>query len=132
MQIETMPQNHPTILRIHRLLKKIDRLRLPPRSRRDVESILVRQVSREIDLALPWQADHSRNTAAMALRLGQSIGLTPGELHDLKLAALLHDIGLLLLPHHLIADRGFLNAESYIAVQSHPRIGATLLEPFSF
>jgi len=44
--------------RIVAMLSKIDRLRLPPRSRRDVESILARQVTKEIDRALPWQAGH--------------------------------------------------------------------------
>ncbi len=38
--------------------RKIDRLRLPLASRRDVESILVRQVSKELDRALPSQAGY--------------------------------------------------------------------------
>ena len=45
-------------------------------SRRDVESILVRQVSKEIDRALPWQAGHGRRTAAISLLIGQAVGLT--------------------------------------------------------
>ena len=51
-------QIHPGIITIQGLLRKIDRLRLPMASRRDVESILVRQVSKEIDHALPWQTGH--------------------------------------------------------------------------
>jgi hypothetical protein len=49
---------HPGIITIQALLRKIDRLRLPLASRRDVESILIRQVSKEIDRALPWQVGH--------------------------------------------------------------------------
>jgi response regulator RpfG family c-di-GMP phosphodiesterase len=45
-------------------------------------------------------------------------------LHDLKLAAYLHDIGLLMLPAHL--------TESYVAIQNHSRLGGALLAPFSF
>ena len=88
----------PGIITIQGMLRKIDCLRLPLASRRDVESILVRQVSKEIDRALPWQAGHGRRTAAISLLIGQAVGLTTGELHDLKLAAFLHDIGLLMLP----------------------------------
>jgi response regulator RpfG family c-di-GMP phosphodiesterase len=58
--------------------------------------------------------------------------LTTGELHDLKLAALLHDIGLLMLPQELISGGNTLDSESYVAVQNHPRLGASLLEPFFF
>ena len=114
------------------MLRKIDRLRLPLASRRDVESILVRQVSKEIDRALPWQAGHGRGTTAISLLIGQVLDLTSSELHNLKLAALLHDIGLLMLPAHLTAGKNPLEPESYVTIQNHSRLGATLLEPFSF
>jgi predicted nuclease with TOPRIM domain len=53
---------HPGILIIQGMLRKIDRLQLPLASRRDVERILVKQVSKEIDHALPWQIGHGRRT----------------------------------------------------------------------
>lgn len=126
------PRVHPAVLKIQALLGKIDRLSLPAASRRDVESILVRQAGKEIDRAIPWQAGHGRRTATIAVQLGQAAGLTADELHDVKLAALLHDIGLLMLPAHLTNTAGPLDAEAYVAVQNHSRLGANLLEPFSF
>jgi HD-GYP domain-containing protein (c-di-GMP phosphodiesterase class II) len=123
---------HPGIITIQSMLRKIDHLRLPLASRRDVESILVRQVNRELDRALPWQAGHGRRTAAISELIGQAVGLTPGKLHDLKLAALLHDIGLLMLPAHLTENKDYLEPEFYLAIQNHSRLGATLLEPFPF
>jgi HD-GYP domain-containing protein (c-di-GMP phosphodiesterase class II) len=97
-----------------------------------VESILVRQVSKEIDKALPWQAGHGHRTAAIALTIGRAVDLAPRELHELKLASLLHDIGLLTVPADLLANRRVLDSDAYAVIQSHPRIGALLLEPFSF
>jgi HD-GYP domain-containing protein (c-di-GMP phosphodiesterase class II) len=132
MPIEWTTHLHPSIPTIQKLLEKIDRLRLPASSCRDIQSILVRQVSKEIDRLLPWQAGHGRRTAAIALMIGQEAGMIADDLHHLKLAAYLHDIGLLMLPHNVIASRQALEAESYVAVQNHPRLGAALLEPFSF
>ncbi|HSF67323.1 MAG TPA: HD domain-containing phosphohydrolase [Nitrospiraceae bacterium] len=123
---------HPGLMKMQAMLRKIDRLHLPPTSRRDVENILVHQVSKEIDRALPWQAGHSRRTAAISLLIGQVVGLMARELHDLNLAALLHDIGLSILPYDLIAGVSGLDSESYLTVQNHPRLGASLLEPFCF
>jgi HD-GYP domain-containing protein (c-di-GMP phosphodiesterase class II) len=37
-----------------------------------------------------------------------------------------------MLPPPLAARRGFVESESYVAIQNHPRQGASLLEPFSF
>ena len=58
MRTDTLDHIEPAIVTIQGLLDKIDRLRLPETSRRDVVSILVRQVSKELDRALPWQAGH--------------------------------------------------------------------------
>jgi len=132
MQPYISEQIHPAIITMQAMLRKIDRLRLPLASRRDVESILVRQVSKEIDRALPWQRGHGRRTATISLLIGQVLDLTSCELHDLKLAAFLHDIGILMLPTHLSAGKYLLESEDYVALQNHSRLGATLLEPFIF
>ena len=125
-------QIHPTITTMQAMLRKIDRLRLPLASRRDVESVLVRQVSKEIDRALPWQKGHGRRTATISVLIGQVLDLTPCKLHDLKLAAFLHDIGILMLPAHLSSGEYPLESEDYLSLQNHPRLGVTLLEPFLF
>jgi HD-GYP domain-containing protein (c-di-GMP phosphodiesterase class II) len=133
----TMRQNisehiHPRIVTIQGMLRKVDNLQVPIASRHDVQSIMVCRASKEIDRALPWQAGHCRRTAAIALMIGRAADLPADQLHDLELAALLHDIGLLTLPADLIEFRDDLEPESYLIVQNHSRIGATLLEPFSF
>jgi HD-GYP domain-containing protein (c-di-GMP phosphodiesterase class II) len=132
MRAEALDHIEPAVPTIQSLLGKIDRLRLPAASRRDVESILVRQVSTELDRALPWQTGHGTRTAAIAGLMGQSLGLSDTELHDLTLAALLHDIGLLMLPAELRQGGKAHDPASYVAIQNHSRLGANLLEPFAF
>ena len=132
MRTNVVEHIEPAVLTIQGLLGKIDRLRLPAASRRDLESILVRQVSMEIDRTLPWQAGHSTGTAAIAGLIGEWLGLDGSELHDLKLAALLHDIGLLMLPAELRQGGKAHDPASYVAIQNHSRLGANHLEPFAF
>jgi HD-GYP domain-containing protein (c-di-GMP phosphodiesterase class II) len=130
-RIETM-STHPTVLKIQGLLRKIDDLQLPDSSRRDIESILVRQATKELDHALPWQRGHGRRTAVLARSMGFVLGLSPDGLHHLTLASLLHDIGLLGLPPHLTSHPKYLDSESYSVIQCHPRVGSQWLEPFRF
>lgn len=132
MRIGSPDRIHPGILAIQRELDKIDRLRLPIASCRDVERILVRQVTKELDRALPWQAGHGRRTARIARAIGREIDLPPADLHHLTLAAYLHDIGLLMLPPGLMDNAAPLEPDTYVAVQNHCRIGAALLEPYAF
>lgn len=132
MDTNLADQFRSAILTIQGMLQKIDRLTLPPACRHDLESILVRQVTRELDRLLPWQAGHGEETATLAHRIGQVLHLSDEVLHQLRLAALLHDIGLLMLPARLQKKQRTLDADSYVTIQNHPRLGATLLEPFLF
>lgn len=132
IDLDTVDSTQTTVMRLQLMLQKIDRLCLPPASRRDLEGILVRQVTEELDRLLPWQAGHGEATAAIALPIGQAMQLHHEALHPLKLAALLHDIGLLMLPPCLQTRQEWLEPDSYVAIQNHPRLGAMLLEPFSF
>jgi len=74
MHVDIADRVEPAVF-IQSMLTKIDRLHLPPASRRDLESILVRQVTKEIDRALPWQAGHGQGTESVALRIGRAMCL---------------------------------------------------------
>ena len=118
--------------RVHGLLYKINQLNLPPRSRRDVECILVQQVTHELDRALPSHRGHGRRTARIAKAIGRAAGVREEELHHLKLAALLHDIGLLMIPRYFVERADSLEPDAFIEIQHHSRLGAMLLEPYGF
>lgn len=132
MPLERTTDVEQSLVKIQKQLRKIDQLRLPGQSRRDIESILVEQVARELDRALPVRAGHGFRTAETAMLLGQELAMVNEELHQLKLASYLHDVGLLLMPRGVAEDSGYLDADAYRAVQNHARLGASLLEPFTF
>ncbi len=74
---------------------------------------------------------HGIRTVRYAVPLGRAVGFSPEELNDLCLASLLHDIGVLTLPPHILEKDGPLSDEEYAIIQSHPRAGAELLAPIS-
>ncbi len=70
---------------------------------------------------------HGQRTSRYAVALGKAVGLTGGDLVDLRYAGLFHDIGTLTLPPSVLYKVGPLTADEYALVQSHPRAGAELL-----
>jgi putative nucleotidyltransferase with HDIG domain len=74
-------------------------------------------------------SEHSRNVAAVSVRVGRELQLTGGELELLELAAVVHDLGKLCVPPEIISKPGSLDADEWIAMRSHPAAGADLLEP---
>ena len=113
-------------------LYALDHLDLPPTSRKTVQIISARRLSRQIEALCPRHFGHGERTATYALALADRIGFDRTTRHDLHLASLLHDIGLLTLPQELISSEGPLDGQTYALFQSHPRIGAELLQPFRF
>jgi response regulator RpfG family c-di-GMP phosphodiesterase len=73
-------------------------------------------------------AGHSRRVADYARRLAQRMGLDEAAAQDILLAALLHDIGKLGLPDHVL-DKPFnsLPADMRAEVMKHPAKGAMVL-----
>ncbi len=85
-----------------------------------------------MDGADPAIRRHGERTAGYAAALGRAVGSPDQALRQLRWAALLHDIGKVTLPESVLRKAGCLTSEEYALVQSHPRAGAELLEPFPF
>ena len=70
---------------------------------------------------------HSFEVAGMATAVGRRLGLTPAELMEVELGALLHDVGKLCLPARLLAKPGRLTAAELRLVRRHPDWGADMV-----
>ncbi|MDP9053767.1 MAG: diguanylate cyclase [Acidobacteriota bacterium] len=77
-------------------------------------------------------ADHLQRVRVYATEIGREIGLTPNDLEALQAAALLHDIGKLAVPEHIISKPGRLTPEEFDKMKIHPLVGAEILEEVKF
>jgi diguanylate cyclase (GGDEF)-like protein/putative nucleotidyltransferase with HDIG domain len=76
--------------------------------------------------------EHLQRVRTYAVEMGKDLGLTNGDLEALKAAALLHDIGKLAVPEHIISKPGRLTPEEFEKMKIHPLVGAEILERVSF
>ena len=72
--------------------------------------------------------DHVVRTSALAMRVAIRAELNPGEVREIALGALLHDIGKLVVPSDIINKPGRLTDEEFATIQTHPEQGERLLE----
>ncbi len=75
---------------------------------------------------------HVRRVQTFAVELGKVLGLPESELEALKAGALLHDIGKLAVPEHILCKPGKLTRDEFDKMAIHPRIGAEILETVQF
>jgi HD domain/GAF domain len=77
----------------------------------------------------PELADHSRLVASIAQRFAQVMELSASQVEIVRLAALVHDIGLRLLDYDRLYKRPNLTPEELRGMAEHPLVGAALVEP---
>jgi diguanylate cyclase (GGDEF)-like protein/putative nucleotidyltransferase with HDIG domain len=76
--------------------------------------------------------DHLQRVRVYATEIGREIGLSQTDLDALQAAALLHDIGKLAVPEHIISKPGRLTPEEFEKMKIHPLVGAEILEEVKF
>lgn len=76
--------------------------------------------------------DHLRRVRVYAIELGKKLNLAENEIEALRAAAMLHDIGKLAVPEHIISKPGRLTPEEFEKMKIHPIVGAEILERVQF
>ena len=67
--------------------------------------------------------DHAKRLQELALALGKRVGLTEYQLNNLKLLALLHDIGKIGIPDNILFKTYTLTPSEWEKMKAHPQIG---------
>jgi len=76
--------------------------------------------------------EHLQRVRVYAMELAKELRLTDEEVEALRAASLLHDIGKLAVPEHIISKPGKLTPEEFERMKIHPIIGAEILEQVRF
>ena len=74
-------------------------------------------------------ARHARDVAALAVEIAERIGLSVDETQQIRLGALLHDIGKLAVPDEILSKPGPLTEREWTLMRAHPSAGEAVLEP---
>jgi putative nucleotidyltransferase with HDIG domain len=76
--------------------------------------------------------DHLQRVRIYAIEVAKELGIKGAELEALHAAALLHDIGKLAVPEHIISKPGRLTPEEFEKMKIHTVVGAEILERVRF
>jgi putative nucleotidyltransferase with HDIG domain len=72
--------------------------------------------------------EHLHRVRTYAVEIAKDLGLSEQEIDALRAASLLHDIGKLAVPDHIINKPGRLTPEEFEKMKIHPIVGADILE----
>ncbi|GAA6755014.1 response regulator [Thermus thalpophilus] len=94
----------------------------------DLERALLALV-RAVEAKDPYTAGHGERVARYALWTAEVLGVLAHEVEDLRLGALLHDVGKIAIPDHLLRGDRPLTEEEWRIVREHPIKGDEILKP---
>jgi len=80
----------------------------------------------------PYTAGHAERVAGYATYIGMELGMSPARLERLRFAALMHDVGKLVVPNHLLNKKGKLTAEEFAQVRMHEEVSVEILTRIDF
>jgi diguanylate cyclase (GGDEF)-like protein/putative nucleotidyltransferase with HDIG domain len=76
--------------------------------------------------------NHLQRVQVYALEIAKDLGVPRDQLQALQAAAILHDIGKLAIPEHIISKPGKLTPEEFEKMKIHPVVGAEILDRVRF
>jgi putative two-component system response regulator len=77
----------------------------------------------------PYTAGHCERLSAMSVELGLFLGLPEEQIHALRRAGIVHDIGKVAVPDSILLKPGPLTAEEWEIMRQHPLVGERICSP---
>lgn len=88
---------------------------------------MIRTLAKSLDARDPYTAGHSERVAKYSVWIARRLQLEEEQCDQLFKAALLHDIGKIGIPDHILLKHGRLTDEEFDTIKQHTVIGAEIL-----
>jgi diguanylate cyclase (GGDEF)-like protein/putative nucleotidyltransferase with HDIG domain len=98
----------------------------------DLHLATIEALARAIDAKDQTTQMHIRRVQVYATGLANKLQLPEPEIQGIKTAALLHDIGKLAVPEHILSKPGPLTQEEFQKIRIHPQVGAEIIAAVPF
>jgi HD-GYP domain-containing protein (c-di-GMP phosphodiesterase class II) len=87
----------------------------------------VRMLAAAIDAKDPYTRGHSERVARYSIGIGKNLGFSEKEMRNLRISALLHDVGKIGIDDRILRKPGALNDDEFEVMKQHPAKGAAIM-----
>jgi diguanylate cyclase (GGDEF)-like protein/putative nucleotidyltransferase with HDIG domain len=98
----------------------------------EVQLATIEALALAIEAKAGCTPEHIRSIQQYAATLAEAIGLSDRDVQAVRTAALLHDVGNMAVPEHILSKPDALTPEEFERVKIHPRVGADILRNVPF
>ena len=87
----------------------------------------IKAIAESIEFKDPYTRGHCERIRRFSVMVAQEMKLSPDDIKDLEIAALLHDLGKIGVPESILKKAEKLNDEDWKIIKKHPSMGAEIL-----
>ena len=120
------------LLSLMTLARRVENLKADEQTQKSLRGVVSPGVLHTLLSALQYRdvktIIHSKKVALLCIGIAQSIGWTSKQLRQLEVAALLHDLGKIGVPDHILSKPGRLNADEMDLMCLHRKIALDVLQ----
>jgi diguanylate cyclase (GGDEF)-like protein/putative nucleotidyltransferase with HDIG domain len=98
----------------------------------DLHLATIEALALAIDAKDQTSQSHIRRVQFYAASVARTMGMSDNDVQGVKTAALLHDIGKLAVPEHILSKPGPLTPEEFQKIRAHPKVGADIVSSVPF
>ena len=98
----------------------------------DLHLATIEALALAIDAKDQTAQSHIRRVQVYAAGIAKTLGMSDNDIQGVKTAALLHDIGKLAVPEHILSKPGPLTQEEFQKIRIHPQVGAEIIAGVPF
>ena len=113
-------------------VRRLGEEQLQVRQMADLHLATIEALALAIDAKDQTCQSHIRRVQHYASALARGFGMSEHDVQGVRTAALLHDIGKLAVPEHILSKPGPLTAEEFQKIRAHPKTGADIIGAVPF
>lgn len=80
----------------------------------------------------PHTANHQKRVSQLAVIIAEKFNLPKIQIEGIRIASLLHDIGKVAVPNHILSKYGAISEHEFGIIKSHPQNGYKILSKIKF
>ncbi len=93
---------------------------------------IIEAMTKTVEKRDPYTAGHQQRVSKLAAGIARKMDISEKEIEGIQIAALVHDIGKIVIPIDILSKPGRINHHEYSLIQAHSETGFEILQGIEF
>jgi len=91
-------------------------------------SSLIEVLCQVVEMRDPYTAGHQRRVSELSVRISEEMGMPTEQVEEIRVAALIHDVGKMVVPAEILTKPGKLSHSEFELIKDHSEAGYRIIE----